>query len=339
MASRIDWIDFAKGFVMIAVVWGHALIPDAALNKFFFMFRMPFFFVMAGFLLNLDKWGGAENYKKFLTKLFNRLLVPYYLAELLFYPIWFVVCHEAGLLRYSWGLTDIDPIDALAAIFMGNGSLILAPLWFLTALFIAEIIFLKLCNHFGKIDLKIFTVAGICAFIGLNQKFFYLPMSADISLAAQIFLLAGVLIRKFNFHERLDFKICCVLAIILLGAFHFNEPVILIHRQYGNPILFYAGGIAGTLLVLKFSMLVAKFAGTFCELIKYCGRQSMIILILHPIIANVLYEFIAATTNFPPQHFPTKPIIILPVAAAGVLIPIFIAKHFGKLPLLRLFCT
>lgn len=41
---------------------------------------------MAGFLLNLDKWGVVRNYQAFAKKLFKRLLVPYYLAELLWYP-------------------------------------------------------------------------------------------------------------------------------------------------------------------------------------------------------------------------------------------------------------
>lgn len=59
MRDRIAWVDFAKGFIMIAVVFLHASIPDTAVNKFLGSFRMPFFFVMAGFLLNLDKWGGG----------------------------------------------------------------------------------------------------------------------------------------------------------------------------------------------------------------------------------------------------------------------------------------
>lgn len=56
---RIAWVDFAKGFVMILVVFGHTTVYDIDSNKFFAEFRMPFFFVMSGFLLNVDKWGGT----------------------------------------------------------------------------------------------------------------------------------------------------------------------------------------------------------------------------------------------------------------------------------------
>ena len=74
--SRISWIDFAKGVAIILVVLGHATEP-CILKKLIFVFHMPFFFVMAGYLMNFEKWGGEKNYKAFSMKLFKRLLVPY----------------------------------------------------------------------------------------------------------------------------------------------------------------------------------------------------------------------------------------------------------------------
>ena len=58
MAERINWVDFAKGVAIILMVLGHAVYND--LQKFIFVFHMPFFFIMAGFLLNFEKWGGRK---------------------------------------------------------------------------------------------------------------------------------------------------------------------------------------------------------------------------------------------------------------------------------------
>ncbi|MBQ3726095.1 MAG: acyltransferase family protein [Selenomonadaceae bacterium] len=65
MAERIAWVDFAKGFVMVTVIFGHAIVYNH--EKFFdatavavYEFHMPFFFIMAGYLLNFEKWGGTE---------------------------------------------------------------------------------------------------------------------------------------------------------------------------------------------------------------------------------------------------------------------------------------
>ena len=342
-ARRTDWIDFAKGFVMIAVVEGHATFHFTPANEFFATFRMPFFFIMAGFLLNFDKWGGKENYKKFLVKLFKRLLLPYYLAELLFFPIWYFLCYKADFGQYMWRWAYIEnPLDALAAIFVGNhndGPLLLIQLWFLPALLFAEIIFINLYNRFKKIGAGIFVAVAICAIIGFNmKKFFVLPMGADIALVAQVFILAGVLLRRHKICERLDFKICAGLILLLVAAFRFNILVSMDLRQYGDPLLFYVGGIAGTLLVMKISILLTKLGGTFCAVMNSCGRQSMAILIFHPLFISMTYDLLdAAKVN--PDLYLTDPRIVFAVTAAGSLLPVFVAKRFGKLPLLRFFCA
>lgn len=338
MRERIAWLDFAKGIAIIVVVWGHAVVDEIDANKFFAVFRMPFFFVTAGFLLNLDKWSGAENYKKFSAKLVKRLLVPYYLAELLWYPIWLVVCHKAGFLSHLWDWESLKPLESFLAIFFGNGNdkgLILGQLWFLPALFFTEIIFIKLYNRLNRIGAEVFVAAIFLAGgVGLNS--IILPMGIDVALAAQIFIFAGVLIRRYNFVDKLTPINCAVLTLILIASFYSNELVNMNFRVYGNGLLFYSGGLAGTFLVMKISALMTD--GKIFSLISDCGRQSMMILVLHPIIANVLFEVLAQTTTLPHERFLTEPTIIFAVTAAGVLIPLFVAKKFGKLPVMKYFC-
>ena len=342
MAERIGWIDFAKGVAIILMVLGHALEYGCDLWRFIFVFHMPFFFVTAGFLLNLNKWGGAENFNAFAAKLFKRLLVPYYIAEFLFYPIWFVVCHEAEYLKYLWGWSELDSLAAFTAILIGNGNdtgLILGPLWFLPALLCAELIFIELFNRLGKFGADFFAAGVVmCSLLGLALgKVISWPFGFDIALAAQIFLLAGVLIRRYNVVERMGLKTCGALILIVVLSFFFNERVDMNFRQYGEPFLFYAGGLAGTLLVMKLSALTT--GGKIFSLISDCGRQTMMILVLHPIIANIFYEVLAHTTDMPPEEFFTDSAVSCAATMLGVLIPLGIAKRFGKLPVLKLFCA
>ena len=336
---RIEWIDFAKGVVIILMVLGHA-ISNGELQKFIYVFHMPFFFVMAGFLLNLNRWGGAGNFKPFAMKLFRRLLVPYFLAEILWYPIWFVICHEAGYLGYMFHWIEREPLPLLLGIFLARSSP-LGQLWFLPTLFVAEIIFIYLYNRFAKIGGEIFTLAVVaCAYVGLSLKILLIvPFGTAIALVSQIFLLTGVLIRKFNFVDRIKLKTCVVLELILLIAFIFNDFVDMAESGYGNALLFYAGGVAGTLIVMKLSVLAVKVGGKICAVIEDCGRQSMMILVLHPIIANIFYEVIVRTANFPPAEIFTEPTIIFAVTVLGTLIPLFVAKKFGRLPVLKNFCA
>ena len=334
----MNWLDFAKGIAMISVVLGHALDDDSSLSKLIYSFHMPFFFIMAGYLLNLDKWGGAENFKPFAAKLFKRLLVPYYLANILFFPIWFVVCHELGHLNYFWEWCTYKPLNFFTEIFIGDGTnLVLGQLWFLPTLFLTQIILIFLYNHLIKIGAKIFLFAvAIVSCAGFVIKnFFLLPMGLDIAFAMQIFLLAGILIRRHKVLDKMDFKLCGALILILLGVFYFNETIDVNTRIYGNPLLFYAGGLAGTLLVMKLSALIANV--NIFSVISYCGRQTMMVLVMHTILLNIFYDILVDVFKFPAEKIYTDYVVIFSATLIGVVIPLLIAKKFGRLPVLKYF--
>ena len=286
--------------------------------------------------------GGVKNYNAFVMKLVKRLLLPYYLAQFLWYPIWFVVCHEMHLLNYLQIWAAIKPSYAFTAIFIGNGNdigLILGALWFLPALLCAEIIFVKLFNRLKEFGAEVFAATVVmCSLFGLFiGKISALPFGFDIALAAQIFLLAGVLIRKYNLVERTGLKTCLALTSIVALAFLLNIHVDINFRHYGEPFLFYAGGLAGTLLLMKLSAVMT--GGKIFSLISDCGRQTMMILVLHLIVINIFCEVTAAIIKNPTDELFTEPIIICAATLLGVLIPLWIAERFGKLPVLKYFCA
>ena len=345
-SSRIEWVDFAKGIVMLTVIFGHAAVYNH--EKFFvdslivvYEFHMPFFFVMAGFLLNFDKWGGVIRYKDFTAKLVKRLLIPYYIAEILWYPIWFLAGHVMGHEAYIRN-SSLEPLDALLGIFVGNGNLLaLVPLWFLPALCLAEMIFLKLYNRFIDTPPEIFVII-IVALSNLGYligKFFFLPLSFDVALTVQGFLLAGVLIRRYNVIERLTFRHCLILLNFFALVFLLNGKISMFVRDYGNLFLLYVGGIAGTLLTMKLSMIMTNVDGKICKLVKYCGRQSLFVMTAHLIVAFVTYDLVVNFTGQTVEVVRSLPEIIFTITLLGVLVPLFIAKNFGKLPVLKYFCV
>ena len=323
---------------MILVVLGHATVYGSNLSKFIYVFHMPFFFIMSGFLLNLDKWGGVNNFKAFSTKLVKRLLVPYYLANFLWYP--FLVAkenyfgHLLGIIFYS------SPVETFLGIFIGKATMLpLSPLWFLPCLLVAEIFFIRLYNQLNKSGVELFVLAIVLsAYAGFVSSFFgYLPLGLNVALAAQIFLLIGVLIKRYNFIEKMNLKIFGGFAFMLMFAFQFNQRVEMSGAIFGEPFLFYAGATAGTLIIMKLSALMTD--GKIFSLISDCGRQSMLILVLHPLIIELLYNVLVRNNLATLEEIYNIPIFIFLSVAAGVLIPLFIAKKFGKLPVLKYFCA
>lgn len=282
--------------------------------------------------------GGGGRFSEFKSKLNQRLLIPYFASNFVWYPIWFIVCHCCGLLiAYNW--INHAPLDAFFAVFIGSNrgfgvSLLLFQLWFLPCLFFAELFYLKLYNIFGEKPLYFFSVIVLLSACGYMSIF--LPMSFDISLVSLTLILAGNLVRKYNFIDKLNFGTCIIIFIILLAACHFNTFIDMNNRKYGNFVLFYINGIAGSLLVMKISMLATNFKNKFCDLISYCGQKSITILILHPIIIAIMYDLIRLIAN---ENFIRCAFICIPaIVICAVLIPVWIAKNFEDKPVLKYFC-
>lgn len=71
--KRLDYIDAAKAFGMMTVMWGHIHFMDIS-NDFVYAFHMPFFFILSGMVFFPDKYGGFKNY---IVSKVRSLLVPY----------------------------------------------------------------------------------------------------------------------------------------------------------------------------------------------------------------------------------------------------------------------
>ena len=132
--ERIAWVDYVKAFACFLVVLGHLLqsLQKANLDNytqitdfidwFIYLFHMPLFMCMSGFLYCKSKkeftW---ENYKKFEKKKIINLLVPYITFYLVFILINVIF---SGSVNNKRGIEDVLNIF--------NNPM--PPYWFLYAL-------------------------------------------------------------------------------------------------------------------------------------------------------------------------------------------------------------
>ena len=73
---RMDWLDCVKAIGMILVYIGHCHIPGV--NKYIYLFHMPLFFIISGYLWNIEK-NKSMNFKTFFQKKFKSYIIPYVL--------------------------------------------------------------------------------------------------------------------------------------------------------------------------------------------------------------------------------------------------------------------
>lgn len=166
--NRIEWVDYLKAFACFLVVLGHLIqsLQKAHIDKnveitsfinwFIYLFHMPLFMCMSGFLYyNTKHEFSWLNYKKFEYKKIINLIVPYFSFYILFVGINMIFANEVNSVKGFQDLVNIfnNPMP---------------PYWFLYAIlsiFIIIPLIEKVCRNNSKI---VFAILIIFKVISIN---------------------------------------------------------------------------------------------------------------------------------------------------------------------------
>jgi fucose 4-O-acetylase-like acetyltransferase len=352
---RLAWIDALKGFGIVLVVFAHYRLPEA-LDTYIFSFHMPLFFFISGCLFNFVKY--TESATNFVKGRFKSLIIPYFafaaLTCLFYYSLDEI---------YSPGVTSIKFFEAdilyrIYSILYAQTSMIAynGPLWFLTCLFVTELLFYWLAKRYywqsGKLVIWL-TVAGIIGYLYSVYVPFRLFWNADIALTAIVFYGAGNLFRKLIDSEeglRADSglpKSGSRLNKVLYRAEHFLPGLfILVSLLYFVYLLKFPTSkinMSGMIYGGFFSFYFLAFSGIFAfiyifkrvgslKVLEYYGRNSLIVLALHFPMKDILTKLSAVIFDIDLDCFgcTTSFALILTVLNLLGLTPIIyiINKHF-----------
>ncbi|WP_159885045.1 acyltransferase family protein [Paenibacillus puerhi] len=293
MKNRVVEIDILRGISISLVVMAHTEVPDL-LNDTLRTFRMPLFFLLSGYLFNVAKYHTA--FGDWIKSRIIGLLLPYFTACFAFYALW--------LIREQMGeSSDLSPTYLFAGIFIGNGDRLAfnTPLWFLVCLFCAELIFWCGWRFVFRRGLAVqaalffsLAIAGYAV-----SRFVHLPWSLDVAMVAQVFMFAGYrlkeagLFRSYRFSAPLLGVFAALFALGLLNT----EIVDMNHRKYGNIVLFLAGGLAGSFLLMQLVSWVKSWSWIH-RIFGALGKESLMILVFHMgfsfVVLNNLNKYVFA---------------------------------------------
>lgn len=203
--DRQYW-NIVKGIGIVLVVVGHTCWD---FTGFIYLFHLPLFFFVSGYLYNEDKYGD-DPYLNLSSKLKSSWMkyVLIYWVLILLHNI-FYVNNMLEIETYYYSKTDIVSKMAEATFGMG-AELMGGTLWFVPVLVIASCILgfvvsfsRKVYNLTKKIWLKLLIqailITGI-TFAGyvLEAKYIDLPAHTQIAWVVMPFLWVGYLIRNYN---------------------------------------------------------------------------------------------------------------------------------------------
>lgn len=273
MDKRLYSIDCSKGIAILLVVLGHVGFAGG-ISWGIYSFHMPLFFIMSGLFL-CDKKGK-------ILKLFQRLMVPYFIFGMLYIIIDFVTTYSSTNAK----------IQKVASIMYGNQFVfgdnnIVGTLWFLPALFLGEIEAILvgkiIKNKIAQVVVA-FTISIISMSI-LQKITLRLPYGLEISATCMAFIVFGKELKHLILNTAIKWNLC-ELVIGILGSIvnhrYFNPERItdLLFHYYGCPFLFIISSTLISCAIIGIINNVYK-SGVRLYTLEKIGKVSLIIMAIH----------------------------------------------------------
>ena len=202
--NRILWVDIYKTIAIFLIVLGHTYLHNVEFTQFIFLFHVPLFFFISGYLEKTESCDAVAYIKKMLYS----LVLPYYL--------WNVIS-----VVFRLPVTIGESVRMLLGLSLWNGAS-----WFIMVLVLIKIVTLTLRNH-KYIITTIFIVGMIILFFSRNHA----PYYANLAFLYVPFYFAGMygktIVNKFvsNTCEKRIMGILTALLglVVLLLLFQFSD--------------------------------------------------------------------------------------------------------------------
>lgn len=331
MKSRVEYIDISKGIGIALVIIGHVVygnnypMPNAeTISNFIYSFHMPLFFIISGLCIKESK----KIETTVLKKMARGYLLPYVIWSALYLLAFQVIAvllktpsiFENG--RFAHAISDCG----------------LAPLWFLLALFISEVLVLMMKPMLKKKWWWGYCALVILAGISILCSCWYKSIS-EVSILVDnwimgtmriapttFFVLLGYLIKEpINQSKQLHNSRWIIIALMFvlqgLLCWQWDDGIDVHVFLLGNPWIYFVKGINGSLIVLLIAQSV--HSGVLTKL----GQKTKELMILHypPFYYTVTLRFLLGKL-FAPNFLGV--IIILVVTMACCLVVDWMLSRF-----------
>ncbi|WP_445621114.1 acyltransferase family protein [Kushneria sp. Sum13] len=271
MVKKLEWINVLKGLGIMMVVYAH--MTSGFVRDFFFLFHMPLFFIIAGYLFR-----PCADLRAYLGRKSLHLLVPYgFFMALLYAPSLYQALGDEKALS-----------SALLAMVLGGRDLEsgLSPFWFVTCFWATQQLVNVLMTRLSLRTTGIIML-GMLGLAMANQYGFrelWLIGNLNVVLMAAPCFYLGHLVA----HYRIDLErprvllLTAGISVLSMWCVHADPhfTMDMKYADYGVPVLSLLGAFAITLVLMALSRQLARLP-LVATLVGLVGEASMVIMFVH----------------------------------------------------------
>lgn len=294
LKKRIEWIDIAKAYGIIAVVFGHAMASGNT-TDIIYWWHMPLFFIIGGFFLKPLTTNTFEQWKKFFNKRIYKDSLIYFSAGIgliLLYSI---------LYNKDWQYL----IDYLSRLLVGGRTLNLytSTFWFVNVYLLSITAVTLLISTVKSRWLQLGIVSGglfvATCYDKIDWSNLYqyqtLPWNADIVLIAAFFTYVGYLFFQTNWkwiEKPVSIGVLITAAVALMGLyinhnfdFRFSMKSHLIESSEPKILMLATIPLIFSFGVMGISYLTSRLPISL--FLSTIGKHTLIIMYLHGALLDI----------------------------------------------------
>lgn len=299
--KRLVCNDLAKSLGMLLIVWGHIRLGDWS-NAFVYAFHIPLFFALSGMMFDRSRY---PDFKTLLRKKVKSLLMPYFIFSFITWVVWAVFSYvtHANVDSYLMPL-------AQTIIAQGSGGYLVhnVPLWFVTCLFMMEVLYYFLSNMSdGKILLTTMLMAT-ASYILINYctVFDFTEMSWNIEVAllgVPFYAVGHLAVKKWSHeglinivsrHKKESWILVFLLAALVLVGSNYNGSISFGHATLGkNVFVGYACALMGVTMMIALCILLSELPNKISDsklfnFLIWFGQNSFNAMAIHNPIKGIV---------------------------------------------------
>jgi len=288
LLKRDSWADILKAIAIVSVVIGHTLYTGNVF-KAVYLFHLPLFFFVAGYLFNFSRYEG--NSELLIARSAKRLLVPCVVMSLIMYDFYF--WFSAGILSVLYG--SGVPVSLRLGGLIFTISPILLMMWFLYCLFVMRLLlwgFLTVTKRLRTAVWINLALALVVARAGIMMgEKFPLPWSFDLACVGLFFAYAGYCVRSFRVRQSslsVKHAVLGLIGAVLIYLDWQHGQLYLNDREYRAPFIALLGalsciGLIGCLteMWVRKALRESKLYRWLTTGFVYIGANSLVVMFVH----------------------------------------------------------
>ncbi|MEW6518556.1 MAG: acyltransferase [Thermodesulfobacteriota bacterium] len=313
-AKSFEWMLIAKGIGIILVVVGHfhpATSPVywSLMRKIIYLFHMPLFFILSGYLYNHGKY----SYRDLIKTKTKRLLYPF--ASIA--GVFFLIKHLAGL------VVNVDHpvnIESVYALLFDPVRSYMPLLWFVHALFLIFAVY-----PLSRVFMNNFSILFLLLVINVVFGSDYLVFGN--ALANMPFFVVGIILKenkkisKMEISEDWRYVVAPLVMFSLIYMIQLSVDIISVFEYPVHLLL----GVAGSFFVISISHFIAVFSNKKINaVLQQIGYYSMAIYLFHTLFESTIR--IGFIQLFKHNQVPFELIAFIAISC-GVVFPLVLEKE------------